>query len=119
MTTFKVEPVPGCEDEIVEEFSRLSLPCANGFASMLDILEENDPSLNDRCGQLADQFELYAVPLPDCPRRVLILSIDQKASGFPRWIHGTLPVSEKACERGSRIAIRQFGLVDPTWEKRQ
>lgn len=119
MKIFKVEPVPGCEDEIVEEYAGLSLPCANGFSNMLDILEENDPNLNDRCGHLADRFELYAVPLPDCPKRVLIVTIDQKGAGSPRWIHGTLPVSEKTCERGSRIAIRQLGLVDPAWEKRQ
>ena len=118
MTTFNVEPVPGHEDEVLEAFAKLPLSCANGFSSMMDILEENDPSLNDRCGFLADRYELYAIPLPDCAGRVLVLSIDQKAAARPRWLHGTLPASASACEQGRQIAVRHFGLIDPTWEKR-
>jgi len=118
MTTFKVEPVPGCEEELLKHFGGLSLACADGFSNMLDILEDNEPSLKDRCGYLEDRYELYAIPLPDCAQRVLIVSVDQKASGQPRWIHGTLPVSAGVCELGRQIAVRQFRLIDPSWEKR-
>ena len=118
MTTFNVEPVPGCEDEVLNEFNELALACADGFSAMLDILQDHEPSLNDRCGHLADQYELYAIPLPDCARRVLIVSIDRKATGQPRRIHGTFPATARACELGRQIAVRQFRLVDPSWEKR-
>jgi hypothetical protein len=117
MTTYKVEPVPGFEDGLLKEYSGLPLACADGFSALMDILEENEPGLKDRCGTLADRYELYAIPLPDCLRRVMIVSVDRRASGEPRWIHGTLPASQSACEQGRQIAVRQFRLVDPSWEK--
>lgn len=116
MPKHKVEPVPGYEDALLEDYAALPLPCADGFSSMIDILETQEPSVRDRCGLIADRHELYAVPLPDCGERVMLLSIDRKARARPRALHGTLPASKSACDRGARIAIGQLGLVNPSWE---
>lgn len=116
MSTYKVAPVPGYEDQILEEYARLSLPCADGFYNMIRILEHNEPGLNDRCGLIDDRFELYAIPLPDCVKRAMIVTVDRKRTAMPRAIHGTVPRSSRACDRGAKLAIRQLGLVDPSWE---
>lgn len=113
---FEVEPVPGHEAEILKEFTDLPLKCADGLEAMLDILAEQEPSPRDRCGLLADRHEIFAVPLPDCAMRRLVLSIDCKAKGRPRAVHGTLPSSPHSCENGRLLATRQLALTGPAWE---
>ena len=116
MPRYEVEPVPGCEDEILAEYAALPVACADGFSAMMDILGDHEPSLKDRCGLIGDRHELYAIPLPDCARRMMIVSIDRRSRAMPRALHGTLPALGRVCDQGASQAIRQMGLINPSWE---
>lgn len=116
MARYKVEPVPGYEADVLADYTALPLRCADGFAVIMDILEENEPSINDRCGLIADQYELYAIPLPDCVKRAMIMSVDRKDDTSPRAVHGTRVVSDTICDLGAQLAISQYGLTNPSWE---
>lgn len=118
MTHFVVDPVEGYEDEVLAEYAALPLACASGFSLMMDILEENEPGIRYRCGLIDDRFELYAISLPACAKRAMIVSVDRKVSSSPRHVHGILPVSGHTCDQGAAIAIGQLGLVNPSWEKK-
>jgi hypothetical protein len=83
---------------------------------MTDILTEREPGIRYRCGLIADRYELYAIPLPDCLERALIISVDRKDKRMRRFLHGCLPVSQGTCDQSAQIAVRQFGLNDPSWE---
>lgn len=113
---FEVNPVPGHEADILAEFMALPLKCADGFDAMLDILSEQEPSPRDRCGLLADRHEIFAIPLPDCAKRRLIVSIDCKARGRPRALHGTVVSNAQSCAEGRRLATKQLALLGPVWE---
>lgn len=116
MPNYKVEPVPGYEDAVLDEYRALPLPCADGFARLVDLMEQDEPGTRYRCGLIADRHELYAIPLPDCATRVMIVSVDRRVRAAPRAIHGVCRSSKAACGQGARIAIGQFGLVNPSWE---
>ncbi|SNR44422.1 hypothetical protein [Puniceibacterium sediminis] len=112
MTTYRVEPVPGYEDEVIVLFCGLPLKCADGFDSLLDVFAEREPGILYRCGLLADRYEVYAIDLPDCPELKMILSIDRREPSQPRVV----PTSDDSCNQGASLAIRQFGLINPSWE---
>ncbi|WP_417741016.1 hypothetical protein [Salipiger sp.] len=116
MSQFTVEPVPGYDDDILNEYNKLPLKCADGLEALIDSLERRDPSIRDRCGLLDDRYEIYAIPIPDCPRRCLVISIDIKDKSQPRALHGTLLKNDTTCDRGRRLATRQLKLINPTWE---
>ncbi|WP_226582793.1 hypothetical protein [Acuticoccus sediminis] len=116
MAQFEVLPVPGYEDAILEEFRTLPLKCADGLDTMIGMLEDREPSVKDWCGLIAGRHELYAIPLPDCAQRRLIVSVRRTDRTRPRTVHGTLPGGEYACSRGRDIAVTQLGLINPLWE---
>lgn len=116
---FEVAPVPGHEAQILKEFTDLTLKCADGLDAMLDILAEQEPSPRDRCGLLADRHEIFAIPLPDCAKRRLIVSIDCNAKGRPRALHGTVASSSHSCDEGRRLTTEQLALRGPLWEPQQ
>jgi hypothetical protein len=116
MTDYKVEPVRGCEQQILKEYASLSVGCAHGFAELMDSLAKNEPSIKDRCGLLGDKHEIYAIPLPDCKDHLMIISIDRKSTSKPRAIHRISPEGRKACDQGAGLAARQLGLINPSWE---
>lgn len=116
MDRFEVKPLPQYEDAILDEYAALPLKCADGFYTMIDLLSERNPSPNDWCGAIDARYDLYAVPLPDCYRRRLVLTVDQTDTDRPRIVHGTISGSEDACSRAARIATRQLALVNPSWE---
>lgn len=113
---FEVAPVPGHEAEILAEFTNLPLKCADGLDAMLDILADQEPSPRDRCGLLDDRHEVFAIPLPDCAKRRLIVSIDCKAGARPRALHGTVASNPQSCAEGRRLATEQLALLGPIWE---
>jgi hypothetical protein len=116
MASYKVEPVPGFETKILDQFRSLSVTCASGFDHEMDTLEESEPGVLYRCGLLDDRHELFAVPLPDCDGYKLILTIDRKDPVLPRSLHAIIPAADKCCTTGAMIATRQLGLINPSWE---
>jgi hypothetical protein len=116
MPDYEVEPVRGCEQQVLKEYGALSVGCAHGFLELMNALGKRDPNIRDRCGLLDDQHEIYAIPVPDCKDHLMILSIDCKSAARPRAIHGILPVGSTVCNQGAGQATRQFGLINPSWE---
>lgn len=116
MAEYEVEPVRGFETQILNEYKSLPVNCANGFAVLMDILGKNNPSTKNRCGLLNDRHEIYAIPLPDCQKRLMMMSIDTKDTALPRAIHGVIAANDKACVQGAKLATRQYGLINPSWE---
>jgi len=116
MAQYEVAPLPDYIDAILKEYEGLSLPCADGLHTMIERLGEREPSLRDRCGLMADRHELYAITLPDCPRRALVVSIDARATPRPRVVHGTLAIAPELAARARDLARSQLGLINPTWE---
>lgn len=116
MATFDAGPVPGFEDDLLNELRTLPIDCAHGIYSMLDQLAEAEPGIQERCGRIADRYELYAVSIFDCPRRRLVVTIDENRKGRPRAAHGSVPAGAHACKTGLQLASRQLGLINPSWE---
>lgn len=119
MRRFAVKPVHGFQDILLEEVRELPLDCAHGIVKMFDHLEDNDPALRDRCGRIADRFELFAIPVPDCAARKAIVTIDDRDKSRPRAVHGSVLANPFACKTGLQMASRQLGLVNPSWEPAQ
>lgn len=117
MGQFEVSPLPDYEDELLEEYETLPLECAHGFSKIFDTLKASNPNLKDRCGLMSDRFEVFAIPLPDCMDRNMIVSIDTKDTYHPRYVHGTLISSVNLFQNSARLAAKQFGLNNPTWEQ--
>lgn len=113
----KVEPVPAFLDEVLGDFAEHSTRCVAGAEFLLEELEEHDPDLSDRCGLLANRYELYALRIPDCARLVLAVSFD--TSGKRPWpciVHGLVARTARSCEVGRVRAARHLTLIDPAWE---
>lgn len=113
----RVEPVPGFSEEVLKDFEAPSAACVTGADLLLEELETHDPDLDERCGLLADRFEVYALRIPRCAHLALVVSLD--TAGRRPWrciVHGLVPRRPRACERGRRRAARHFDLIDPSWE---
>jgi hypothetical protein len=113
---FEVAPVTGYHDSLLSEFNDLPLACADGLDTMIGRMDHRDPNPKERCGLIADRHELYAVTLPGCDDRAMIMTIDIAAPGRPRAIHGTLPLDPRTNENGRRVAVSQLNLINPSWE---
>lgn len=85
---------------------------------MVDALDRREPSLTDQQGLLDDRQETYAIPLPDCPERAKIVTIDRRDRAAPRTLHGTLlnePIAALKKRAMSR-ASGWLGLINPSRE---
>ena len=112
-----VEPVAEFLNEILQDFRRPSSKCATGADLLLEELETQNPSLEDRCGLLADRYELYSLQVPDCPLLALIVSLDLASPlPWPCTIHGLLQSGARTCELGRGLATKHFKLTNPSWE---
>ena len=112
-----VEPVPEFADEVLEEFRTPSTACVSGADFLLEELEEQDPDLSDRCGLLADRWEVYALSIPKCVHLMLLVSLDtRRKKPWPCVVHGLARSRMMPCEAGRHRAARHFGLINPSWE---
>jgi hypothetical protein len=111
MTTFVVDAVPAYADDVIDEYAKLSQACCYGYSILCDALEREEPKLDHRCGLIGGRFEVYAIPIPECSARHMIISIDRKDPDMPRCVHGTVPNSDKVCDTGSHMAMRQLGYA--------
>lgn len=116
MPPYAVAPIEGFREDLFKQLRELPIDCAHGMFKMFDHLEFNDPALRDRCGRIADRYELFAIPTPGCPRRCVIVSIDDRDMTFARVIHGSLPANDFTCNNGFQLAARQRELINPSWE---
>ena len=115
----KVEPVPDFTAEVLESFKTPSAACVEGADFLLEELERSDPDLDERCGLLANRYEIYALKIPNCASHLLIASLD--TAGKRPWhciVHGLTGKGRNSrfCETGRKKAVRQFKLVNPSWE---
>ena len=98
-----VEPAPGFGDEVLEDFAAPSTRCVAGAELLLQELEDQDPDLEERCGLLADRYEVYALRIPGCPHLVMAVSMD---TASPRpwrcFVHGLLSSRARPCEAGRK-----------------
>ena len=115
---------PGYEDEVFEAVSALPERCQLGVIMITEELSSNDPDADvERCGLLADQYEVFAMVIPSQPRirptcrnHRLAVSIDLKSGSPPvATIHGIVP-RRGASEASRRLVTKQLRLVNPTWE---
>lgn len=104
------------EDEILASIRSLPMQCREEVLMIEQELESHDPDLDERCGLLADRFEVYAIRVPGCRRFRLAVSMDFR-SGFPPpvTIHGVIP-ARRACEASRHLATRHHTLINPSWE---
>ncbi len=115
--TRKVEPVSGSQDEVLNDFVSASPDCCQGAWLLLEELETSDPVLEDRCGLLNNQYEIYAMPVPGCRSLSLVVSLDIKgAAPWPCALHGLLSSRARVCDAGRQRAAAQFKLFQPSWE---
>ncbi len=116
MTSFLVDTMPAHIEEVVSEYEKLSPECCYGYSILCDILEREEPRLTHRCGLIGGRFEIYAIPIPECNERHMIISIDRKDPSLPRYVHGTVPNSGLICNNGGYLAMRQLGYNNAPWE---
>lgn len=118
MAKFTVGPVPAFKEDILGGYKSLPLDCARGFVEVTRLLKIGGPNeTTDRLGRLDDRFDVYAVPLPDCPERRMIVSIETPGGDGHRWLHGSVPARERLKLRARQLATRHHGLVNPIWEE--
>lgn len=116
-----VDTPPGAENQVLVAVAALSEKCVDGVYMALLELENPDPaiqpSLKHRCGQLASKYEIFALPIKDCGRYRLVISIDSDDLLEGQvFYHGVAPNGKYACETGKNLATSQFKLVNPVWE---
>lgn len=116
-----VDAPPGAKDQILAAVAALSEKCVNGVYMGLLELEDPDPAvqpdLRYRCGQLAGKYEILALPIGDCGRYRLVISIDSDDLLEGQvFYHGVVSIGKHACETGKNLAASQFKLVNPSWE---
>lgn len=112
-----VAPIAAFDDEVMAEFVALSTTCLAGAEMLLEELETDDPDVDERCGLLADRYEIYAIKLPGCGRLAMIVSLDTGVSApWPCVVHGLVSSRGAACRVGKARAERHLGLADPSWE---
>lgn len=115
-TNRSVKEAHGHEYEILASIRRLSMTCKQGIFLLEEELESKDPDLDERCGLLGDQYEVYSIKIPGCRGYRLAASIDLKSTKPPPvTIHGAIP-SREACSIARRMVTSQLGLLNPSWE---
>ncbi len=104
----------GFEEEVLASVRLLSPVCVENFL-MVDLeLRRTDPETG-RCGLLGDRFEVYAVPIPQCPSARMIVSFDLRARRRPGLQHGAASV-RSACDRAMTLVERHRRLLNPVRE---
>ncbi|WP_170566013.1 hypothetical protein [Ruegeria atlantica] len=116
-----VDTLPGAKKEVLDTLETLSEECINGVLMVLMELENPDPAiqpnLEHRCGLLDDKYEIISLPIPDCRKYRLVISIASKdlIDGDIHY-HGAAPAGKYTCETGKNLAASQYKLVNPVWE---
>lgn len=116
MTTFVVDTVPAYAEEVIREYAALSQDCCYGYNILCDTLERSDPKIKHRCGLIGGRYEVYALPIPECGERHMIITVDLNDRTMPRYVHGTVPSADLGFNTGGHIAIRQLGYDQGPWE---
>ena len=112
----EVTVAPRHEEDVLETIRPLSMQCREGVLMVEEELEANDPDIDERCGLLADRFEVYAVRIPGCRGFRLAVSMDLRSGSPPAAaLHGAVP-ARRACDAARRLATRHRDLIDPAWE---
>ncbi len=112
-----VEPVAAYFAEVLAEFDAPSTQCMIGVDLLLEELELSDPDLTERCGLLAERYEVYAIEIPRCAHLRLAVSLEITAQKpWPCTVHGLVRTKEHPCEAARRKADRHFELIHPSWE---
>ena len=112
-----VEPVPKYRFEVLEDFEAPSTKCVTGADLLLEELEDHDPDPQERCGLLADRYELYALAVPNCAHLALVVSLDTaQHRPWPCILHGLLSRRGQPCETGRKRAMKHLNLINPSWE---
>lgn len=107
---------PGFETELIDSIRRLSDTCKENVLMLEEELGFNDPYLSERCGLVADRYEVFAITIPSCRGFALVVSSDLKsATPPPVMLHGAITTTGK-CNNAMRLTIRHRKLVNPTRE---
>lgn len=116
MSTYVAEPVEGYEDDIFSEYHALSLPCADGLQTIIERLSERNPGDRDLRGWIDGDREIFAIPLPNCAHRLLVVSIGRGSEDGRRLLHGTVASGTSSTEYAKRLVTEQLRLIHPSWE---
>ena len=98
-------------------FDGLSFDCARGVDLLLEELEDRDPDPSERLGRLADRHEIYALRIPGCRARVLIVSLDTRPP--PPWpcvAHAIVPAGPRRHDAARALAADHLDLALALWE---
>lgn len=75
-----------------------------------------DPDINDRCGLLNDQFEIFAMTIPACRSARLAISLDLKGGvPAPAMLHGAVSALG-ACQSAKHLALDHRTIINRFWE---
>jgi len=106
----------GFLDALLDSIRALSDTCKENVLMLEEELVFNDPYLSERCGLVADRFEVFALTIPSCRGFALAVSIDLKSqTPPPAMLHGAVATTGK-CNHAMRLTIRHRKLVNPTRE---
>lgn len=112
-----VAPVADFESEVMAEFVALSTNCLAGADMLLEELDTDEPDVEERCGLLADRYEVYAMKVPGCGRLTMIVSFDTGVQPpWPCLVHGLVSSRGFPCRAGQARAERHLRLTHPSWE---
>ena len=64
------EPIPEFNDELLSQLTDIDIIGVIGVEMLIKELENNNPDLDERCGLLNSQYEVYALRIPEWSEHV-------------------------------------------------
>ena len=111
------ETIPEFNDELLNQLTDIDLICVIGVEMLTKELENDNPDLDERCGLLNSQHEVYALRIPEWSEHVYVVSLDiSQSEPWPCKLHGLLSQRGRPCEAARHLVVQHFNLINPSWE---
>lgn len=105
----------GREAQLTNEVKALSSGIKEKFLAICDYLVKVDPDIDERCGLLGDQYELFVVKLGKLGGTKILISINRKKTNGDVVIH-SIKRAQEPCKALRLLVIRDFKPSNSTWE---
>ena len=99
----------GFFDDLLNQFKDIDVKCVMGVDALFEELEIKNPDLDERCGLLNSQLEIYALRIPEGSEYVYVVSLD--ISQREPWLcklHRLLPQRGRPCEAARHLVVHHF-----------
>ena len=83
---------------------------------MVDTELRRDDPLEGRCGLIDDRFEFYAIPVPQCSRARMAISIDRRRGRRSAAMQHGAVSTKGACDAAFNLVARHRKLLNPLRE---